>query len=416
MRLRLIQIAMLLLQTVQMVLTFRLWGTAHNYPQVPFFNWLVNAPTWIDQIGMVCVALAALSIAAGWISKRQQSKLYSGSWILLGLSLLGLILLDQHRDQTWVWQIMLYVFCLTCMNQARALSWMRLVTISIYFYSAISKLDASFLETYGQTILDGLLQALGLSPIWSEQTRWGIVLCFPLFELLVAILLSIPKTQRIGWFLSLGMHTSLLLAIGPWGLNHQAPVLIWNLFFLIQNTILFWPVPKTSPTEEHAKVSEDQSKQLAWPGYVMVLVMIFPATEWFNVCDTWPGWGLYSARGSRITLSIDESQVDKLPQEYEHLLAPPSFEHSLRKVDLHRWAFEQTNAPGYPEDRFQLAVAKALLARFEIKEGFQIVHLGTSNRLTGKRIKTTINTPEDLEHFLKRFYINTQAREIGVGR
>lgn len=408
MRIRLIEIALLLLLTTQMILTFQLWGTGHAYPRIPFFSGLVTAPSWVEWPGIVCVILSALCVTGSWFSKKHQKKLNRFGWIFLGISLIWVILFDQHRFQTWAWQIIVFSFCLTSMNSQQALNWMRGLVISVYFFSAVSKLEASFVNSYGQTILDGLLQAVSLSPIWSEETRWGIVLCFPLFELLIAILLLIPLTRRYCWPLSLFLHFGLLLVLGPWGLNHQTPVLIWNIYFIIQNTILFWPDPKNKETENPEEQTKTEKR--SWPGYVMAILLVFPATEWFNLCDTWPGWGLYSARGARVTLSIDATVSEKIPQSLQYLLAPRTFGQPWRKFDLHRWAFEETNAPDYPQDRSQIAVARALINRFELHDGFQIVHQSKSDRFTGERSKTEMTTEQELDEFSKRFFINTAQR------
>ncbi len=407
MRLRLLEIVTILMLGIEMLLTRHLWGTSHVYPRVPFFSGLVNLPGWIEWLGLGCVIIAAVLVALSWFIQKESSKFSRTAWIFLGIGLIWLVLFDQHRFQTWIWQAILYAFCLGVMKREQSLRWMQYLTIGIYFYSAVSKLDASFANSYGQIILDGLLQALHLQPGWSQQARWGIVLCFPLFELLLAILLLIPRSRFVGLLFSYLMHIALFLALGPWGLNHQTPVLMWNIFFIVQNSILFWP----ARSEKHARITEAQpaNKPTRWPAYVMTLSLIFSATEWFDLCDIWPGWGLYSARGARVVFFVDESEVDKIPDEMKHLLAAPVFEHSWRKLDCHRFSFEETNSPSYPEDRTQFAVAVALIERFDLQK-IRVVHHNTANRLTGKRELTELNRLQDLEKFSKRFFFSTKVR------
>ncbi len=409
MRLRLLEIVTILMLAIEMLLTRQLWGTSHAYPRIPFFSGLTNMPGWLEWAGLVCVMIAAVLVARSWFIKKESLNISRTAWIILGIGLIWLVLFDQHRFQTWIWQAILYSFCLGVMQREQSLKWMRLITIGIYFYSAVSKLDASFPNSYGQTILAGLLQAIHLQPSWSEQARWWIVLCFPLFELLLAILLLIPRTRFIGLLFSYLMHIALFLALGPWGLNHQTPVLMWNIFFIVQNSILFWPARnKINPQAlEQPPAPSNETKR--WPAYAMTLLLIFPATEWFDVCDIWPGWGLYSAHGARVTFSVDETEVEKIPEQIRHLLAAPVFEHSWRKLDCHRFSFEETNSPSYPEDRTQLAVAMTLIRRFDLQK-IKVVHHNTANRLTGKRELTELNTMQDLEKFSQRFFFNTKPR------
>ncbi len=454
MRLRFLEIATLSMLVIEMCLTFPLWGVSHTYPRIPFWGVLADSPVWLEYPGLACVIFAAVLIALSWVFSSWGERLLidkknsrpvpndrhdstagtetdcrtakfarfccdvghlvasvgrSGqrAWLLLGFGLVWFVLFDQHRFQTWVWQAILYAFCLGIMNRDQSLKWIQRLTIGIYFFSAISKFDASFANSYGQTILDGLLQALHLHPDWPAAVRWWIVLGFPLFELLVAILLIVPRLRLIGLLFSYFMHFALLLALGPWGLNHRPPVLIWNLFFLLQNSILFWP-DRGGKQEQTGEVrSEEVTKQ--WPAYVASLLLLFPATEWFDICDIWPGWGLYAAHGARVTFSIDQAEVDKLPQSLQHLLAPPVFEHSWRKLDCHQFSFEQTNSPSYPEDRTQFAVAIALIERFGLRKT-KVTHYGTADRWTGKRKVTELTTPEELSGFSERFRLNVRAR------
>ncbi len=403
-RLRFMELAIVSMLTIEMLLTHRLWGTAHAYPRIPFFRHFVALPLWLEWAGLACTILAGCFVLVSFTRKANEtaSRIW---WGVLGVGLIWLVLFDQHRFQTWIWQAILYSFCLAMMKREQSLKWMQLVTIGIYFYSAVSKLDASFVNSYGQTILDGLLNAIHFQPIWTDQTRWWVVLGFPLFELLLALLLIVPRTRLFGLIGSYLMHLALFLALGPWGLNHQTPVLIWNVFFVVQNSILFWPV-RVTKTEPETK-RKDEAR--LWPAYAMILSLIFPATQWFDICDIWPGWGLYAAHGARVTLSLDETEVEKIPAQLRHLLADPVFEHSWRKLDCHRFSFEETNAPSYPEDRTQFAVAVALIERYQLQK-FEVVHHDTANRWTGKRALTKLNNRPSLDRFSRRFFFNTIAR------
>ncbi len=149
---------------------------------------------------------------------------------------------------------------------------------------------------------------------------------------------------------------------------------------------------------------------------VLWLALLFPATEWVDVCDIWPGWGLYSARGARARLYLPEGEQHALPPHLRPMLQPAPFGSEWRQLDLHRWSFAALGAPSYPEDRFQLGVIRAVLDQLPPDAEFLIVHQATANRFTGTRRETRLHTREQLEAFSQRYWLNTFARSDGIGR
>lgn len=64
-------------------------------------------------------------------------------WAISGLVLFAtalsvLILIDQHRLQPWAWQLLL-MSCVFATRSANATRLLMLLTISVYFWSAVSK-------------------------------------------------------------------------------------------------------------------------------------------------------------------------------------------------------------------------------------------------------------------------------------
>ncbi len=355
-----------------------------------------------------------------------------------------MMLLNQHCLQVWVWQGLWLGVAFALLPAAQCLTWARLLTLSIYAYSAISKLDYAFLDTYGQTLLQGLWQALPLGlerlelpPDWKFRLVW----LFPLGELAIAGLLALPVTRQVGWWLSLGMHVCLILTLGPAGLNHHPPVLIWNFYFLMQNTLLFSrgafpaelpapnapvapPVPAalkqnpTPPLTGNSVVASPQGSDGVSSGErwrtrlaqgLLGWVLLFPATEWFGLCDIWPGWGLYSARGARVRLYLPSEPGPPLPSELRPFLQPPPLGGAWRHFDTHRWSLAELGLPSYPQDRFQLGVARSVLDRLPADSDFLIIHQSVADRFTGSRQTTQIESRVELERFAQRYWLNSHA-------
>ncbi|MGC1274696.1 MAG: MauE/DoxX family redox-associated membrane protein [Planctomycetaceae bacterium] len=252
--------------------TWRLWTPQVVFPQIPFLAVLRTVPGWIDWIALtgVVAGLVGLLLTPG---ERGASALRAlsnraASWFacLFVASLTLLILLDQHRFQPWAYQFAIVAIALAFVPAQRALSLLRLLrllTIGIYFWSAVSKLDYTFLHGLGPELLRGTLTAFGLEPRWMRSdVATALALAFPLDELAVAALLAFRRTRKYGLILAIAMHVLLLATLGPLGLNHSWGVLLWNVYFIGQDVLLFAPLASggRQPSE-----SADRSAAAATP-------------------------------------------------------------------------------------------------------------------------------------------------------
>jgi len=406
-RIRWLQAGTLALLAIQVAITLPLWGVAHDYPLIPLFGLLTAAPAWTEYVVSFFGILAAGGIITGIL--RGQDKLRRSGWLGLAICLLLMFELDQHRLQVWAWQTVLMSVCFAGLRERDSLRWLRLLTIAIYFYSAVSKVDLDFLQSYGQTLLNGLFDllpganGLALMPPSRKMLLAGL---FPVGELLVAGLLCFRRVRYYGWVGSLLLHLGLIATLGPWGLNHHPPVLIWNFFFLFQNTLLFTgPDALLTAPAEQEPLPTLRSERLAKA--TLLLALLFPVSEWFNRGDVWPSWGLYAARGARVRLYLETETARQLPDNVQPFIRGGG---EYRHLDLHRWSFERFTAPSYPQDRYQFAVAVAILNRLAPDAKFILTHESTANRWTGKRKMTELTSREELQTFADRFALNLHPR------
>jgi len=326
---------------------------------------------------------------------------------------MGLVVFNQHRLQAWgylaVWIQGLYLLGSTSSGSRARLktgvlqSW-RWLIISVYFYSAISKFDHTFLSTLGSQFLttgwNSLTGArLELGTVWP---LW-MTLMFPVGELIVAVGLASGQARR--WFvlLALLLHVGLLWLLGPWGMQHQAGVLLWNVFFIGQVYLLFWPVRAAELTPNH---EESLPARLA-----LLLVLLIPLAQPAGWCDSWLAWELYAPRGSRIQVFVAAPALEALPELESYVEPEPTAEFGplWRELRIDQWSLDQLHAPIYPQDRFQLGVALAVADRVPEPEQVFVRWLGTANRWTGQREQKILRTKSEMEQFGRQYFWNFRA-------
>ena len=257
--------------------TWRLWFAVSDFPPVPFFSFLTSVPRFVDPILsgvlisalLVDVCLIGAGIVRGSVSPRGLcvAQVCESLFVVMAT---GLILLNQHCLQPWMYHLLILTPLLwqrspvpvsgvgssgsggLIQNQSsdlfshRAILWL---TASIYVWSAWSKLDASFLQSHGPKFVSTICDVVGISTrFWTDRTWQIAAAMLPVGELIVGIGLLFPRTRNAALWSSLMMHGVLILAVGPWGLNHRAGVLLWNGYFIIQNLVLLRATQKPGAT------------------------------------------------------------------------------------------------------------------------------------------------------------------------
>jgi len=413
-----------LLSLVLLGVSWRLWVDQAVFPQVPLVQWATAAPGWIDAMLLAvtvgCLALLAFSPRS--ISHRQ---LVNGSLVYGSLvaAQLGLVLLNQHRLQAWSYQLMIVAVILASTQGSRSVRLLRLLVISIYFFSAISKFDVLFVESLAVTFLSTLTQLVGLhldmSAGWVRVAGWLI----PTSELFIAAGLLFPRSRVIAATASIGMHVFLLVVLGPLGLSHQMGVWAWNLLFIGQAFLLFLPLPtkwlKGVPSEADERSNEvGTSSARSKPRstiqlgtIVLSLVVTLPLLEPFGFCDHWMAWGLYAPRNSDAVVYVHQSDLGKLPDEIARFGVTNEIEPSWVQLKIDQWSLESLGVPIYPSDRFQIGVAKALERDYDLDRAIRVNRRSTSHRATGVRQQNWLNGKLDLDAVGDQFRLNISPRQ-----
>lgn len=380
-----------------------LWTAQDTFPQIPLTSAAAHVPEWLQQVVLAC---AVLGLVGGLIDLTS-GRIWRISLLLFSGSMVALWLIDQHRMQPWAYEAVLLAIVISIADEKRTISLGRLLTLSIYFYSAVSKLDYTFLHSLGQQFTQALLQLVGQSSVnWTDQQRVLVALLFPLGEIATATLLSFPRTRAVGCAAASAMHGLLLLALGPLGMNQLPAVLIWNVQFILLAWLLFGGSANgLQKTVTNTQATPRWRTNFLATG-VILLAVLFPLLEPFGLCDHWRAWGLYSPQSSRAFIFLEANDIEQLPEELRMYAAETSGEPGWRQFRLDRWSLAILRVPLYPQARFQLGVALATADKLPEASEVRVEIYTAADRFTGQREKTTLYSRQQIQEAAAKYWVN----------
>ena len=359
--------------------SWKLWTPQDIFPQIPFLASLITTPTWVDWL---CLGLSVGGLVICLFAK--DGKTVTIALLLFAVSTTVLILLDQHRLQPWAYQLVLLAIIIATSKKSNAVRRIQIITVSIYIFSGVSKLDYQFVHTVGDQMLSTLVGLFGFTTEnWPTPFKTSLVLGFPVTEIFIGIALLIPKARNYAMAGAVAMHFALLLLL--FQDVSGSSVLIWNLFFIFQIIWIFNPKSKSKSTA--APPFSDSI------GYLMTIaVVLFPLTQPLGICDHWPAWQVYAPRCSR-------AKLESLMEDEELW------------NNLGDWSNQSLAVPIYPQARFQFAVAVAVQQKFSNTKGLPIQISEESNRWNGTRVSKRI-AGDQIKMQTRRYWLNTRARDI----
>src|SRR5262249_3790059 len=124
-----------------------------------------------------------------------------------------------------------------------ALALLRLYVVTLYAYSGLQKLNASFVHEIAPTLVDPVLHRIGITPPPAGAEAW-VPIAVPMVPVAgsPAVPLLVPRARWVGVVLAVLMHAFLLLAIGPLGSTTNQAVWPWDAFMIAAIPLLFWDV------------------------------------------------------------------------------------------------------------------------------------------------------------------------------
>lgn len=398
--------------------TWSLWHVDAGSIQIPWLRALCEVPRGVDAYALGVLGLGLL----GLLLRPQPSRWGTLSLLLVFAGLGTLTALDQHRLQPWVWQFLLFAAVFLTLRSSAALSSWRWITVSIYVYSAISKLDAAYLDEHGKFLLDAMLRGAGLElPFWTPAARRLLPMAFPIGELTIAGLLLIPATRRIGLAASVVMHALLMWTLGA-VLGHEWGVVLWNGFFIAQNCVLFGsrtarsaakpPAPSDDvyriiidPPSSPPKAGSPKRPERASVLGVLVTIaaILLPALERVGCWDHWPAWAVYSSRPEIVRVDLLAETVE-LPEEFRPYVSQQDEFAGTRLLNFDDWSYATRHCPIYPQLRYRIALARAVLEP-KLAGRYKLKISSTPDPWTGRREEITAD-----EKLLESFSWNIEPR------
>jgi len=381
--------------------TWRLWLPQMAFPQVPLFGWACAIPRSADVVLAGAIVLGLI----GALFRRTRGC----GWIAFAIASMSSMAVDQHRLQVWAWHLVLAGLLIASSPALSALRRLRWLTIGLYAWSAASKCDLTFLHGPGRMVLQGLLTAIGIDPhaVQEDIGTWAVIVMVA-WEGLTSLFLAFPRTRRLGLLQSLVLHVGLLVALGPWGLNHGWSVLLWNVLFLFQNPLLFGTKETETATSEPPRAN--WLRTVVAYGALGAGVLL-PALQPWGLWDVWPSWAVYSTRGGWCTLLVRTEEVSQLPSAAQPYVRPPQPLADWSVIDVDAWSREALSCPVYPQSRFRIAIAAALSQSVPVRvELRRSLDHWTDDVVLTSWILEGGQIPAELK---RRYWLNLRARPIG---
>ncbi len=419
-----------LMGLVLLGVTWPLWWAGSDFPAVPFWSALQHTPLFVDRVAYVALVVALLTLLS---ASGRQTRLAGWAWSTVLLAGIALLALDQHRLQPWFYQLLIFAVVFLSASAERAMQCLMAIVISIYCYSAIGKLDAEFLHTVGQQFFSGLIRLFAPSSIPTNSPQqvhsMAWVALLPLSELLLAVGLAWPVTRRMAGGLACLFHLTLMLLLGPWGLDHSAGVVCWNIQFAGQAIVLFvLRSPQAEPHKDElpqGQITACNGSKQHWGNrlatVLSALVIILPLAERWGRWDHWTSWALYAPHSSRTEVWIAVTSLDVLPSSLQQLIAEqqseeidsPAAAPLWVRLPLERWSLEQTRTPIYPQARFQLGVARSMAQRVNSPFKVKAILHGVAARWDGARNSVELQGTQRIASAQSWFWLGTTPRSTG---
>ncbi|MFO1094592.1 MAG: hypothetical protein U0992_15000 [Planctomycetaceae bacterium] len=381
-----------------------LWTAGHAFPQIPWLQSLTAAPPAADRVLLIAAVIAVVGLIVTVI-RPGLPRVRFAFQLVFSLASVGLVLLDQHRLQTWVLHLVVALWLVWLVPDQRGLFLVRALAISIYVHSAVSRCDRASLEQQWE-LFAPLLEEWGLSTAFvSERVRLAFGALFAAAELVVALLLVVPRTRPLGRWASIALHAGLLLSLGPLGLDHHQGVLVWNAVWIAQNWVLFAP-----SREGVGEAPSDVTGRWQLARGLAAVVILGPLLEPWGWWDHWPSWRLYSARPAVVTCYVREGRVQDLPAAAQTFVGLPEPLSDWRPLYLDAWSFAELRCPVYPQERFRLAVILAIANEAHLDDEIRVVVGSPPDRWTGRRETHELVGERRLATECARFILNTAPR------
>jgi hypothetical protein len=380
-----------------LLLTARLWLTERDYPLTPLLEFLPQPSFPVDAAILGTMLLALLLVVL----------LKDPRWPLLIVCLIALVwgILDQSRWQPYLFHPMAMLATMLLVPWHRRERWSpdavewwlapsRLLLVFTYLYSGLEKLNHDFIHHGFAATIESLLVWFGGSVESSSATLLStMALATALLEATAGLLLIFRRTGRMAVIFLTAMHVSIMILVGPLGLDSNRAILSWNIGMIVALWSLFGGRSELSNSlapffsrawwrralqgDDISKGSPDRRQSIAIAAIALLfgVMPIFGFPGWW---DAYPSFALYSANNLYTEIWIDPDDHSRLPHSARRALRDDGM------LEVRRWSLDETGAELYPERRIVLNIGRQLARRWTRRD--VIVWIASPpDILTGKR-------------------------------
>lgn len=390
-RLRLANLLIVIGCLAGMAISFRAWvsvGTwGRSFPTVPIINGIqIGQFPW--DVAHAFLAAALLAGTAIW----QRSRLLKFAAITASILL---VLGDQSRLQPWLYQYLMMLgvlaFCRPRSpgDERFSLGSLRLIVICIYIYSGLHKFNLSFVNESVPLMLKPLSDLFpeGLSITWMGWLMAGI-------ETLLGVMLAWRRTRALGVIVALMMHLTILLLIGPLGINYNHVVWPWNLTMIALAWVLFWPRGSTVAPVRSMLSKARQAQGFfnapipAGPGalfarlMVIILAALVPIGGLLGWVDVYLSWGMYAGAPPLAAVRVSDDAIARLPDDVAAQVQ--DLRTTGKAIVIMDWSLTNLRV-AYPEEHLYWAVARDLSRLAENSSDMTLILIHKPPRWSGQR-------------------------------
>ncbi|MCB9257568.1 MAG: hypothetical protein H6579_10585 [Chitinophagales bacterium] len=278
-----------------------------------------------------------------------KEKYFQSAVLIALLAYLFLVSLDLNRLQAYYYQYWIILLFLVFFRKNENLHLSLYILLAgIYFHSGLCKLNPNFLDY----IFPNMLYAFRYYSVemWQESSIKFIAYGIPLGEMLLALLLLVPRTRSIALVLSIVLHLGILYSIGPFGLNWNKIVWIWNIGMILLNFLLF---------QDSKELQFIKAKALL-PLLATIFFFILPFFHYFHLWPNVFSFTLYSGKTPNAKIYL--SNYDKIDAPILYNAENDSF------IDLNVWYLRDLNTAIYPQQFAVEALAEKLCNKLDCEK------------------------------------------------
>ncbi|MBN9415285.1 MAG: hypothetical protein J0I12_07580 [Candidatus Eremiobacteraeota bacterium] len=313
-------------------LSRRAWTGPRLAPRTPVFP---GAPS-VEALFPALFGLLALSLVGSWA--------VAPLVVLLGLFCAS----DWTRFRPWLYQNVCLILSLTYLPPAQALLACQLVTVSIYFWAGLMKVNRLFVEVVMPYIT---------GPLCKNRFPGRVSYAIPFVEAALGLGLLFPVTRGISILGALGMHAFILLCFSRWGHKTHREIWPWNAAMALNNVLLFG-------------FSSSSALDILWGSHLwhrllLLLFAVLPVLGFWNRLDPVFSHGHMAGRHCFGALFLTRRLQRRLPERLRGLC------HSQGRyfmLDISQWWMEELRVPPPQQESMLVAIARDF-RRYEPTEG-----------------------------------------------